>query len=147
MTSVGEVSRFDVVLEVKSPDDTLKHTFAAVRYKRMLTTSNDLSAQVGAIFILRLESVSRPERAGLSMVLANEDFRPPLVVGPVRRAFRGLNEYVVTTFQVPSQFEGKVGILTFRVGTFIRSGKKADSRYLCRSPSERRGGNRHNNTA
>ena len=127
MTSIGEVARFDVVLEVKLPGDTLEHPFAAARYKRMLTPSNNLSAQVGAILVLRLESISRPERASLSDVLANEALGPCLSIGPAWRALGSPDEDVETTFEVPSQFEGKVGILTLRVGTFIKSGKKADS--------------------
>ena len=52
MSAIGEVSRFDVVLHVESPSDSLENTFATAGYKRMLTTSNDLSNQVGAIFVL-----------------------------------------------------------------------------------------------
>lgn len=68
----------------------------------MLTTSKDLSNQVGAILVLRLEAVSREERAGFSVVKANEDLVPRLSVCPAGRAFGGLDEYVVTTLQVPS---------------------------------------------
>ena len=42
VTSIGEVSRWDVVLEVKSPADTGEHTGAAAGDNRMLTTSKDL---------------------------------------------------------------------------------------------------------
>ena len=52
VSSIGEVSRFDVVLHVESPGETLENTFATAGYKRMLTTSSDLSNQVGAIPVL-----------------------------------------------------------------------------------------------
>jgi hypothetical protein len=42
VASIGEVPRWDVVLEVKLPADTLEHTGAAVLYNRMLATSKDL---------------------------------------------------------------------------------------------------------
>jgi hypothetical protein len=56
VASIGEVSRFDVVLEVNSPGDTLENTCAAALYNRMLTTPKDLSIQVVHILVLRLTS-------------------------------------------------------------------------------------------
>jgi hypothetical protein len=55
VSSIGEVSRFDVVLHVESPGDTLENTFATAGYDGMLTTSSDLSNQVGAIRVLGRE--------------------------------------------------------------------------------------------
>jgi hypothetical protein len=46
VASIGEVSRFDVVLEEKLPADTLENTRAAVLYNRMLATPKLLSSQV-----------------------------------------------------------------------------------------------------
>jgi len=43
VTSIREVSRLDVILEVKSPGDARENTVAAARGNRMLTTANDLS--------------------------------------------------------------------------------------------------------
>ena len=74
--------RFHVVLDVKSPADTRENTFTTARYNGMLTTSKNLSNQVGAILELCLDVVSRPERAGLSVVLTNEDLMPRLLVYP-----------------------------------------------------------------
>jgi hypothetical protein len=55
VSSIGEVSRFDVVLHVESRGDTLENTFATAGNNRMLTTSSDLSNQVGAILELGRE--------------------------------------------------------------------------------------------
>src|SRR5215207_5602859 len=109
----------------------------------MLTTPKDLSSQVGHILVLRLESVSRFERAGSLRV--NEELSSRLSVGPAGRAFRGLDECVETTFQVPGHDEGKVCAHTSRV-TDISFVKKADPRYLRGSTCERRGRSRRNNT-
>src|SRR5829696_4194796 len=110
----------------------------------MLTTPKDLSNQVGAILVLRLEFVSRSERAYLSVVLANEELGPRLSVGSAGRANGGLDECVQTTFQVPIHVEGKVG--AHRVDTLTRIGEKGDPRYLRGSPCERRGRSRRHNT-
>src|SRR5215216_1461759 len=112
----------------------------------MLATPKDLSSQVGHILVLPLESVSRFERTGFLRAKdrANEELGSRLSVGPAGRAFRGLDECVETTFQVPSHNEGKVGAVTFRV-TDIIFVKKADPRYLRGSTCERRGRSRRNN--
>ena len=74
MASIGEVSRFDVVLEEKYPAYTLVNTRAAALYDRMLTTPKDLCSRVGHL-ILPLESVSCCECTGYRPVcpLGNED--------------------------------------------------------------------------
>ena len=64
MASIEEFSRFDFVLEVKTPADTLESTCAAALYNRMLTTPKDLSKEVVHILVLRLEAVSSFERTG-----------------------------------------------------------------------------------
>jgi hypothetical protein len=117
MASVRAVSRFDVVLEVDSPGDTLVNACAAACYDRMLTTSEDLSREVVHILILRLESVSRFERTG--SLGGDEELGSGLTVGPAGRAYRGLGECVETTYQVPSHDEGKVGAHTSRVTDII----------------------------
>ena len=89
----------------------------------MLTTPKDLSNSGWAILVLRLEFVSRSERAYLSVVLANEELGPRLSVGPAGRAIGGLDECVQTTFQVPIHVEGIVG--AHGVDTSPGSAKKA----------------------
>ena len=42
VSSIGEASRFDIVLHVESPGDTLEYTFTTAGYKRMFTTTSDL---------------------------------------------------------------------------------------------------------
>ena len=87
MASIEELSRFDVVLEVKTPADTLENTCAAALYNRMLTTPKDLSREVGHILVLRLESVRRFERTG--SIRGNEGLGSRLSVGPAGRALGG----------------------------------------------------------
>jgi hypothetical protein len=81
VTSIAEGYRTilcDVVLDVNSPGDILENSCPRdVRINRMLTTSKDLVSFKKAFIpfaalILPLESVSRPKRAGLSVVDANE---------------------------------------------------------------------------
>src|SRR5215216_17053 len=114
----------------------------------MLATPKDLSSQVGHILVLPLESVSRFERTGFLRAKdrANEELGSRLSVVAAGRAFRGLDECVETTFQVPSHNEGKVGAVTFRVVTDTFFGKNGDPRYLRGSPCERRGRSRRNNS-
>ena len=107
MTSIREVASFDVILEVKLTGSPLENPCAAARYKRMVTSSKNLSTQVGAILVLPLELVRRPERAGFSGVLAHEEFGPRLSVGAAWRAGGGLDEDVETPFQVPRHDEGQ----------------------------------------
>src|SRR5215211_9191759 len=112
MASVGEGSRFDVVLEEKLPADTLVHTRAAALYDRMLTTPKDLSRLGGRILVLRLESVSRFERT--DPIGGNEELGSRLSVRPAGRPFLGLDKCVQTTFQVPIHDDGYVGAHTSR---------------------------------
>src|SRR5215204_2983646 len=109
----------------------------------MFTTPKLLSSQVVHILVLRLESVSSFERT--DSIGGNEELGSRFSVGPAGRAFRGLDECIQTTFQVPSHDEGKVGAHTCRV-TDISFVKNADPRYLRGSPRERRGRSRRNNT-
>jgi hypothetical protein len=95
MTSLGEISRYHIVFEVKPPDDALIDTFAAARYNRMFTSSNDLSGQIVTILELRLEMVGRPKRV-VATSLSNEDFVARLMVDPAGRSCCGLDECVKT---------------------------------------------------
>ena len=65
MTSIGKVSRCDVVLAVQSARDTLVDSFAATGDDRMLIASDDLSSKVRAILVLLFDSITRPERTVL----------------------------------------------------------------------------------
>src|SRR5688572_5047615 len=137
MTFIGEVPCCDVVLDVKSAGYPLINTCAAGRYNGVLTTPPKLCSQVRTINKFRCEFVSCLERA--VSVPVNKDLRPCLMVDSARRAFGGLDEYVETTFQIPSHSEGKVRTIALKVGTFTGFGHKADSFYLRRSLGARRG--------
>jgi len=108
VASIEEFSRFDFVLEVKTPGDTLESTCAAALYNRMLTTPKDLSNEVVHILVLRLESVSRCERTGSTRVRANEELGSRLSVGPAGRALVGQDVCIQTTVQAPSHDEGGI---------------------------------------
>ena len=89
MTCIGEVSRHDVVLEIKSPSDTLVRSGAAAPYNGVLTVPELLSLQVGAVVVLRSEKVRRAEGASF----ANVDLGTGLFVDPTGPAFSSLDEY------------------------------------------------------
>jgi hypothetical protein len=144
VASIGEVPRFDVVLEENYPGDPLVNVRAAALYDRMLTTPKDLCSRVGHIFVLRLESVSRCERISSLRVLCNEELGSRLSVGPAGRALRSLDERVETTLQVLSHDEGKVGAHTLRVVTVTPIVEKGDPRYLGGSPASAAGAARIN---
>src|SRR4028119_1324639 len=121
---IGGVVPFEDVLEEKYPGYTLENTRAAALYDGMLATPEDLRSRVVQILVLRLESVGHLERTG--SIRGNEDLSSRLSVGPAGRAFRGLDERVETTFQVPVQDERVVGALTFGVVTGRLVGINAD---------------------
>src|SRR5919112_3274659 len=130
------------------PADTLEDTCAAALYNRMLTTPKDLSREGVHILVLRLESVSRFERTGFTLVRANEELGSRLSVGPAGRAFCGQDVCIQTTAQGPSHDEGGiVGGHTWRRGGTLTPWWIVEigaPRYLRGSPCERRGrGRRH----
>ena len=84
MTSIGEVSRFDVVLHVDPRlFDTQKNTCPTAVYKRMLTASRDFSGKGLAVRVLGREYVVRPERARLAVICTDEGLGSRLVVSSV----------------------------------------------------------------
>ncbi len=97
MTSIGEVSRFDVVLHVVSSSNTLENSRSTAGGDWMLTTSGDFADKVRAILVRGREYVVCPERAGLAVVQPDEGLGSCLIVCPALRASAALDGGVNTT--------------------------------------------------